>query len=1538
VRAQAKRSSAANRDGSTTCGFVIGRLDDALTARSPGVEGTSVRSRRGAPPCRARRTYFALSTLVAIAAVLAIPPLSAAKVVVNGFGTVYPGESFFGETRSFLGGEFVSTGFESSPRGVAVNSSGNGAPAGTSYVVDGRGNRIQRFGPNGNFQRLWGKDVIAPSADEQQRVEVDAAAGAYTLAFQGDITDPIPHDADSNVVGDALQALPSIGGANVIVDDYENQGVLNHLIIFRGGLAAANQPQIAAGSSELIGTVEISTLLDGTSATTTDTGTGLEICTVATECKAAAASSMLENGGQLDDPQGVAVNQSNGHVYVTEAGNRRVSEFDPDGNFVRAWGHDVISAGQPNDTGTGFEVCEVVAECKQGASGANGGQFGESVGYPVTDAADNVWVADPANRRIQKFDPVGNFIAAYGYDVDALGGGGALETCTSTAAGACKAATAGSGPGQFSTDDPRQIALDAAGNVYAVEGFPDFRVHKFDPAFATGSNFATATFAAYTTRSAESITSAEAGTRLDFYVQNNVTGGGELQILELDPSDGSASDAGLVGAGLTQVFSNGYPFISGLAANNAAGTVYATTYAKASPRAILVLGDTLPPDPVAALKPILVKTDTTAVFEATVDPKDGLVSCRFQYSADGTNWTDVPERGCESLAAGGGIQAVSQGVTGLTPNTEYFIRLQVSRPLAPSSVTSFTKSFSTDSVAPIVSNVGALQIDDTSARLAGTIDPRNSATGYVFEYGTTPALGSSTEPFDIGGGASPITVSQVVDGLTTDTTYHFRLVATNAFGATPSDQRTFRTRAIPLPPPSPANCGNHQARQEQNSSHLPDCRAYEMVSPTDKNQGQVEPQGTGFSRDGTGAAFCTSAIFGDPPGQMSFFCAPYLSKRGASGWTTMAAGPRYCPMNPGAGPNETIGSTLNTFPSPESFDRVVVSVPELAGCPFPPLDPAAQVPAINLYRQDFTTNPFRYDLLAPDPNPISGVQAVNFGGGSADFSHIVYGSIANQTPDSPGLGNLKKLYDWEEQGHGSCTSPGGCLSLVSVDPSGNPFETWSKLPGGRGAFEDETSTDAVSADGERIYFQNEVTGLQERVAGHCETAACDLYLRESGTTPTTFHVSASECTVDCGVDSSPDDFVWANPMGDKAIFRSCAKLTDQSADPETCVDLADQSTGKLYRWDRDGAPGHRLVDITIDQEPADGVQPRAYDVIDASDDGDVAFFLAQGQLVPTKPINDGLKLYRWLWNEGAPTVEYLAPYLSLLPAALPATTILTGHDPNINRLHVRVTPDGKYLLVQTKFAYDPVSDRDSDVDLYRWDETQAWVCVSCQLPGVPSAGHVNTFEPELKLVSGQVGNIPAAVSTVVPESTISDDGQRIFFTTPDALVPEDLNGETGCPVAQEFGTGQMYLYSCQDIYEWHDGTLSLISSGTDTSEPVGLLGATHDGSDVFFTTTERLVGWDADTSTDIYTAHAGGGFPEPPPAPPGCEGEACRGPRSTAPSSTGAGSAAFQGPGNPKGQPNQRKCPKGKRRVLRRGKVRCIAPKRRTNRNRRAAR
>ncbi len=99
---------------------------------------------------------------------------------------------------------------------------------------------------------------------------------------------------------------------------------------------------------------------------------------------------------------------------------------------------------------------------------------------------------------------------------------------------------------------------------------------------------------------------------------------------------------------------------------------------------------------------------------------------------------------------------------------------------------------------PTASTGGVSSLTPSSVVLGGSVDPRGLTTNYVFQYGTTRAYGAQTALAPAGRGASTVKVAQAVGGLASDTTYHYRILATSAAGAAPGADRTFKTPRIPL--------------------------------------------------------------------------------------------------------------------------------------------------------------------------------------------------------------------------------------------------------------------------------------------------------------------------------------------------------------------------------------------------------------------------------------------------------------------------------------------------------------------------------------------------------------------------------------------------------------------------------------------------------------------------------------------------------------------------------------------------------------------
>jgi hypothetical protein len=102
--------------------------------------------------------------------------------------------------------------------------------------------------------------------------------------------------------------------------------------------------------------------------------------------------------------------------------------------------------------------------------------------------------------------------------------------------------------------------------------------------------------------------------------------------------------------------------------------------------------------------------------------------------------------------------------------------------------------------APIVTTGPATAIGPTSATLQGSVDPEGEATTWYIQYGTTDAYGLTTTPQDVGAGTEPIAVEAPVSGLTANTTYHYRVVASNPSDTVVGEDRTFTTADNPAPP------------------------------------------------------------------------------------------------------------------------------------------------------------------------------------------------------------------------------------------------------------------------------------------------------------------------------------------------------------------------------------------------------------------------------------------------------------------------------------------------------------------------------------------------------------------------------------------------------------------------------------------------------------------------------------------------------------------------------------------------------------------
>ena len=92
---------------------------------------------------------------------------------------------------------------------------------------------------------------------------------------------------------------------------------------------------------------------------------------------------------------------------------------------------------------------------------------------------------------------------------------------------------------------------------------------------------------------------------------------------------------------------------------------------------------------------------------------------------------------------------------------------------------------------PSATTLGTMGVTPNSAFLGGTVNPYKLNTSYSFQVGTTTTYGLNTVSGHTDTG--PLTVETRIGGLKPGTTYHYRLVATSAAGATRGADRTFKT-------------------------------------------------------------------------------------------------------------------------------------------------------------------------------------------------------------------------------------------------------------------------------------------------------------------------------------------------------------------------------------------------------------------------------------------------------------------------------------------------------------------------------------------------------------------------------------------------------------------------------------------------------------------------------------------------------------------------------------------------------------------------
>jgi hypothetical protein len=178
----------------------------------------------------------------------------------------------------------------------------------------------------------------------------------------------------------------------------------------------------------------------------------------------------------------------------------------------------------------------------------------------------------------------------------------------------------------------------------------------------------------------------------------------------------------------------------------------------------------------------------SATFNGTVYPNGLTTSVHFEYGTT-TNYGSATANHSYS---GNTMQNVSANVTGLSPNTTYHFRIVGTNNSGTSHGGDRTFRTLSPTGMPVVITNPASNIANSSATLHGSLDPHGLTTHVYFQYGTTTGYGHNTA-MQTQSGNTFRNITANISGLTTHTTYHFRIVATNSAGTKFGSDRTFTT-------------------------------------------------------------------------------------------------------------------------------------------------------------------------------------------------------------------------------------------------------------------------------------------------------------------------------------------------------------------------------------------------------------------------------------------------------------------------------------------------------------------------------------------------------------------------------------------------------------------------------------------------------------------------------------------------------------------------------------------------------------------------
>jgi hypothetical protein len=688
-------------------------------------------------------------------------------------------------------------------------------------------------------------------------------------------------------------------------------------------------------------------------------------------------------------------------------------------------------------------------------------------------------------------------------------------------------------------------------------------------------------------------------------------------------------------------------------------------------------------------------------------------------------------------------------------------------------------------------------------------------------------------------------------------------------------------------------------------AYLPDCRAYEQVTPVFKDGSEMELEG--LSEDGSHVIGRVLGTFAGLENNTNLNGGTYELVRGPSGWTVQAISP-----------------PSSEFPVQEFY----AASTDLTKTLWLTRTPSESVAAENFYIREPDGTMVKVGSLLP-PSVTAGPPAGPFGSflyktqaeyvdASDNFSHVFFRiergkEFGISWPGDATAGSaLSSLYEYSGTGQPlpELVGVSDGSTVVSGDNEGRPLPTgqlistcgtWLGSDGSKDVY------NAVSASGATVFFTAE--GKSECGAAEGPPVN-ELYARlgQEQTVPISEPTTGAHGACGACNDTEPRSatFLGASEDGSKVFFLTTQEL------------LPGAKGENLYEYDFDGPVTGRVRQVSVG---APSGEPEVQGVARVSEDGSHVYFVARGrlgegprggteqeghegpclaelggpekaqeaiaateeskaELVTTNakcrptPKAENLYVYERDATYPAGHVSFIATLCSGEGASgLTADGLCTSEQGDeadwstSDQRLVQATPDGRFLVFSS-VADLAEGDTSAEPQIFEYDAlTGELVRVSNERAGY------SPVEPKLdadnnQAVFGERGYSVKTVPTEANEVNVSNAGSTVVFSSQGALTPEAEKA-----AAAHVHNAYEYRSSVANGGSISAGDVYLISGeSTEASrEAVVTDGA---GQNVFFAAATQLLPGDTDTQFDTYDARSDGGFLAPDP-PAGCVAEAC---------------------------------------------------------------